>query len=640
MSMRRDLSCWCSIGVLVALPGLAHAQPAPALPALPAATPAAVPASTPASASTGMSTGVPFGADHGASTGTAASAALGARPEVVTRPAAGTAGIASAPASAPASAAARAPARTAAAPSCSAATDEAMAADLKAATAQSQRGEVSVLARLFDESIALWRRAVQWCGGRAKERAERNLADSRQERGAISELQGAGEKCGAGHKDAAALQDLALRATTERRWRDAAVLYRKAENMWDLAAERCSGAQQQTALQRREQAATDAHNAEFCAPGFDRAREHTQHLRQSGAALSPADRQTQLQIAETLWREAIPQCKGAALDLVRSNAQTLARERGTPWVATQPVPPPVLAVHGAAAASAPAAAPGAAVPAEPARRAEAVVKSGSGPLDRTPSAGAVAPVAAAPKTLDIVVGAGTRFIGQFVADPGGMTYTGSGRIVWPNGDKYDGALLHGQRHGHGEFIWVNGQRYSGDWVGDRPDGRGTLRFANGNLFEGNVVGGVPHGNGKMIYASGDVYTGAFTRGEPDGYGVYLWISGQRYEGPWLKGKAVGQGTMRFANGNRYEGALVDGIPQGAGRMVYASGDTYSGDFVDGVPHGQGSYRWKNGDQYSGQWQAGTKEGRGTLVWSDGDRWVGLFHADAQTDDGELVSRKP
>ena len=49
--------------------------------------------------------------------------------------------------------------------------------------------------------------------------------------------------------------------------------------------------------------------------------------------MSKEDKQDAQMVAETLWREALGQCKGSAVkDIATNNAQTLARERGTPWV--------------------------------------------------------------------------------------------------------------------------------------------------------------------------------------------------------------------------------------------------------------------------------------------------------------------
>ncbi|HEY0957426.1 MAG TPA: hypothetical protein VGE36_21935, partial [Roseateles sp.] len=170
-------------------------------------------------------------------------------------------------------------------PSCAQLTSRALSADLKAATAQSQNQPLQAQVKLHDEAVAQWGAAIATCDGRARDRALRNLADSQKAHDTLAEKLQAGSQCEGAHRDASALQELARTAFGERRFPDAASLYRKAEGMWELAAEQCNGSQQQTALRRREQSEIDAHNAEFCAPPFDRAREFSGKLRNSAAAL-------------------------------------------------------------------------------------------------------------------------------------------------------------------------------------------------------------------------------------------------------------------------------------------------------------------------------------------------------------------
>ncbi len=520
-------------------------------------------------------------------------------------------------------------------------TDRAMGADLRAATAQSQKSDAVVLGKLLDESIGLWTLATERCTDRAQERARRNLADSQRSRQALEAETGSGPECISRQKDATSLQELAQQAVRERRWLDASVMYRKAENMWDVASERCTGEPQRLALQRRDQTATDAHNAEFCAPTFERAREQTQTLTRQGDGTDKAARQQQQQVAETLWRDAMNQCKGPALDIARNNAQRLAKERGTPWVPTVAAPDAPARV----ATSAPGSAPPAATPAAPlgAGTTGAAATSAAG---QASAGGAVAVVGAAPvrpaaaespQMQDIQAG-DTRFQGQFVRD--GSLLTGQGKVTWANGDVYQGELLQSRRHGQGEFTWANGQRYRGTWVNDVPQGKGSLKFASGNQYDGDVAQGLPHGTGRMVYASGDSFQGRFLQGKPDGSGTYRWANGQTYEGAWSNDQPNGKGVLAYANGNRYEGNLLNGVPDGNGTLNYASGDVYSGQFSQGQAHGEGTYTWKAGDRYSGQWQTGLKHGQGKLEWASGDRWEGQFENDAQTVRGRLTRKSP
>ncbi|RZL31653.1 MAG: hypothetical protein EOP35_21585 [Rubrivivax sp.] len=552
--------------------------------------------------------------------------------------------------------------------------DCAVAAFRSADSAQSQSQPLQAQVKLYEEAVELWGAAIATCDGRARERAQRNLADSEKAHDALAEKLQSGSQCESAHRDAGALQELARTAFSERRFADAASLYRKSEGMWEVAVEQCSGSQQQTAQRRQEQSAIDGHNAEFCAPPFERAREFSSKLRNSGAALPLAERQTQSQIGETLWRDTAGQCKGSAQELAMNSAMAIARERGTPWVSTPlpgapPAPKPAAATAVAAASKpaggGPAAAPAAGRPSQattaPTGAAAAVTtaaaaaataantantaNTATAPLRQaaaapvTPLATAATPAAVAaaePKLFDRSAG-DTRYVGQFVRNDDD-TVSGTGRVEWKNGDVYEGPLTHSRREGVGEIRWASGQRYKGEWVNDRATGRGLMAFANGNQFDGTLLDGQPEGEGKLTYSSGDVYTGQIRNGVPHGRGSYVWMSGQRYEGDWVNDKPQGAGKMRFANGNQYEGQFAGGLPQGKGRMVYPSGDIYEGEFDAGKANGDGKYAWKSGERYEGAWARGLKHGHGIFHWPTGDRWEGVFKDDERTDDGFTVRK--
>ena len=518
-----------------------------------------------------------------------------------------------------------------------------MAMDLAAVTAQSKKADLHEQARLFKDAVALWSQVIEQCDGRARERATRNRKDDQHVLDRLAEKLDSGPQCSSAHKDAAALQEIGKQALSERRWADAASLFRKAENMWDFAVERCTGSQQELANRHRDQSAQDGHNAEFCAPLFEKAREHTQKLRSAAAGLSREDKQDASMVAETLWRDALDQCKGAAVqDIASNNARALARERGTPWVprvapAAQEATASVASASAAAkpvlaaSVAGPTAATSVLSPAQPLVPpvlVNAVVAAVPVPPPSVAANTRVAePVALVPGEL---MAGTTRFTGQFARDADATTISGTGKVTWATGDVFEGTLVRGLRHGNGAIVWANGQRYAGDWVQDQPTGRARMHFANGNDYEGQVLNGTPQGSGHMRYASGDEFDGEFRNGEPHERGVYVWRNGQRYDGAWVNGRATGQGKLKFATGNQFEGRLVNGVPQGPGRMVFSGGEIYIGQFRDGEPDGEGVFTWPSGDKYDGQWKLGKKHGKGVFSWKSGDRWEGVYDNDVQT----------
>ncbi len=571
---------------------------------------------------------------------------------------------------------------------CRSVTDKAMAADLKALTAQTQKQEVSVLVQLHGVSAGFWTKAVELCDGRAKERAQRNLVESQKANALLSEQLGNGPECGAAHKDAGTLQDMARVALAERRWEDAATLFHKSEDMWDLATERCSGAQKELAGKRQEQAEIDGFNAEFCAPLFDRAREQTQKLRASSAGMSREEKQEGLMVAETLWREALSQCKGtAAQDSARNNAQALARERGTPWVARNPAPIPQATQAPKVAAPATKPAPVAVKPVEPVPPAKtAAVVIAAPPLQPPPAPAAPLPTASVTsglvaKTPDAV----STQVSKIALAPQAVTPAKSApapaplaaapiATTAPAAQATGAATVAGapavepaKPQPQPEEFAVDDMHFKGQFVRD----------ADANTFSGK---------GKLRWANGDVFEGTLKMGKREGRGLFIWANGQRYQGDWINDVSTGQATVDFINGDHYEGAVEKATPKGLGSMRYASGDTYQGHFQAGEPHGSGTYLWKNGqrfegdwkngkangqgklhfangdsyegvvrdgkpdqfgqftwasgEKYSGQWKAGLKEGQGTFSWTTGDRWEGVYENDQQTSNGTLIRKTP
>ncbi len=646
--------------------------------------------------------------------------------------------------------------------SCADATSRAMRADLK--VTQTRNADLAQLIALQDAALAQWRIAIGRCEGRARERAQRVLADNERSRQRLAEREEAGAQCELTLRDAQSVQELAQGAFGERRWPDAAALYRKAETLWDLAAEHCTGEQQQTAAKRRATAEIDAFNAEECGPGFERARELFAKLRAMPGSAQPADRERASQVAETAWRQNVQDCQGPAQDLARSNAEAIARERGTPWVATaapNEAPARVAAGSGFATAAAPVEVPAESAPAEAgagsaastaaaggAKAALAAAASvgavaaagaaaesgaaGPGLLERAgalagaalktvrealptvtaaaaPLAGAAAtaavsgttsaaaggaaaalPVAAlaAPLTKLLTpaseaageaaraaptpaaagnalnpanpthptAGAGAeppalpagevdlragsaRYQGRFALDAE-RRFAGEGQVQWDHGDRYEGRLLAGKRHGKGRFTWSNGQQFEGDWVDDQPQGLGRLRYANGDVYDGQIKDGKPEGLGEMRYLRGDQFRGLFRDGSPNGRGLYRWANGQSFEGDWIGLTPQGKGVLRFANGNVYEGEVRNGLPEGHGRMRFFNGGEYEGGFKAGLNHGLGRYLWPGGDRYEGAWVDGKKHGQGTFFFASGERWVGRFEDDERSDDGVFHGNAP
>ena len=53
-----------------------------------------------------------------------------------------------------------------------------------------------------------------------------------------------------------------------------------------------------------------------------------------------------------------------------------------------------------------------------------------------------------------------------------------------NGQRFEGDLLNGKRHGKGIQVWADGSRYEGEWNADRQTGKGVKVWSSGDMYEG------------------------------------------------------------------------------------------------------------------------------------------------------------
>jgi serine/threonine protein kinase len=161
----------------------------------------------------------------------------------------------------------------------------------------------------------------------------------------------------------------------------------------------------------------------------------------------------------------------------------------------------------------------------------------------TPKPSAETTVPSARKTLKLD---NQTMTGDFSSDPQTGIVSGTGKIVWSNGNQFDGTLVNGLKEGKGKFNWSNGQSYNGEWAHDMPNGKGLLVFPDGGRYEGEVKNGVPHGQGVTRFKSGDVHSGSSVNGKRQGHGRYTWTNGSYWEGEFKDDRMTDNGKMVFS----------------------------------------------------------------------------------------------
>ena len=172
---------------------------------------------------------------------------------------------------------------------------------------------------------------------------------------------------------------------------------------------------------------------------------------------------------------------------------------------------------------------------------------------------------------------------------------------------------------------------------------GKLIFENGDVYEGELKHYLPNGNGSYYYGSADVYTGEFKNGYPEGEGTYTFVTKDTFKGKFVKGVFT-EGTLTitkngtsqsysgsfkksnffgifsylFLDGTYYEGGYQNGLPNGKGKATLQSGDVYEGYFKNGYFEGPGKYTFKDESVLLCEFEKGKPCGKGSYTYVEND----------------------
>lgn len=104
-------------------------------------------------------------------------------------------------------------------------------------------------------------------------------------------------------------------------------------------------------------------------------------------------------------------------------------------------------------------------------------------------------------------------------------------------DLHDGRKFHGN-HLNGNLIfgvmtYPDGTRYEGAWVDGQREGQGCCEFPDGSRYEGEFHQGKFHGHGQLVWSDGGFYDGEFVHGQMHGEGMEVRGDGTlRHDGLW------------------------------------------------------------------------------------------------------------
>ncbi|OQR94269.1 phosphatidylinositol-4-phosphate 5-kinase [Achlya hypogyna] len=115
---------------------------------------------------------------------------------------------------------------------------------------------------------------------------------------------------------------------------------------------------------------------------------------------------------------------------------------------------------------------------------------------------------------------------------------------------YAGDFARGVKEGTGRMVWANGDSYDGQWRDGRLCGLGKLvtragvasrlhrfvRHADGSSYDGHWVHGLRHGRGKAV-SKDEVYDGLWKEGLRHGEGTVV-VNAHQRSGVWDKGVRI------------------------------------------------------------------------------------------------------
>jgi len=130
-----------------------------------------------------------------------------------------------------------------------------------------------------------------------------------------------------------------------------------------------------------------------------------------------------------------------------------------------------------------------------------------------------------------------------------------------------------------------------DYSDDKATGNPKVIYPNGDVYEGEWQFGTPYGIGQFTYKNGDIEKGNFWRGKKTGLIELKTKKGKQLTQYYKNDSIAGvftKGKLTYNNGDIYDGQWKDGLEEGAGKLITRQ-ETITGvwkrGFLEGVAVG-------------------------------------------------------
>lgn len=212
---------------------------------------------------------------------------------------------------------------------------------------------------------------------------------------------------------------------------------------------------------------------------------------------------------------------------------------------------------------------------------------------------------------------------------------GTGKMIWKEGETYEGDYNFGKRTGNGKYTWTNGDTYEGGWLNGKFEGEGRYLAHSGEAYNGGWREGLKQGFGTYVSSNKDIYVGNFEMGKYHDRGLLTKADGTVYDGYFKAGQFIREanptGIRKYTNG-AYEGEILNGQPEGRGKMIFTDGRIYEGDWKNRTINGWGKMLMpKSGMIFSGFWENGHIVEGQKIYPKTGDYYYGKFVNDKPED---------